>query len=286
MDNEQRKNFHDMYILDDNSRLFQIVQTFPLSLIKFFNDSNYNLNALKQQKIWFSSPHYFNDPFDCAVNIDFVDAAYKDLIEMNNNLFNKESSDILFDINDPNIKSFLKIHAQKRGNTYLDNATNVTNSIFISCLTEINNLGSLIMWGHYANSHKGFCLEYDIRDFMMNYDDFQIIPVYYSNNYSFNWHTETECDMRKFKLALAFTKAYEWYYELEWRLMNTSIEQSGNNGFLLPFLKPKRVYLGCKMDKDFKKDLIFICIQKNIAIYEGFLIPNTYNIAFKKFENK
>lgn len=284
MDNQQRSDFHDMYILDEVSKLSQILQTFPSSLIKFFNDSNYNLDALKQQKIWFSSPYYFNDPFDCAINIDFEGAAYKDLVEMNSNLFNKGSSDNFFDLNDVNIKSFLKIHASKRGELYRDNVTNVISSIFISCLTEISNLGSLIMWGHYANSHKGFCLEYDIQDFMINYDDFQIIPVYYSNNYLFDWHIKTEYDMRKFKLSLVFTKAYEWYYELEWRLMNTNIEQSGNSGFLLQFIKPKRVYLGYKMDKNFKNDLIFICKQKNIAIYEGLLIPNTYNIAFKKFE--
>lgn len=30
----------------------------------------------------------------------------------------------------------------------------------IACLSEINS--SSLMWGHYADSHKGFCLEYDI----------------------------------------------------------------------------------------------------------------------------
>ncbi len=284
MNNQQRYNFHDMYILDDNSKLIQIIQTFPLSLIKFFNDSTYNLTALEQQKIWFSSPYYFNDPFDCAINIDFEEAAYKDLVKMNNNLFDNKIPNTLFDLNDVNVKSFLKIHAAKKSKIYRNNATSVLSNIFISCLTEISNLGSLVMWSHYANSHKGFCLEYDMRDFLINYDKFHIIPVYYSNSYSFNWHIETEYDMRKTKLSLAFIKAYEWYYELEWRLMNENIEQSEDSGFLLPFLKPKRIYLGCKMDKDFKKDLIFICKQKNIIIYEGFLIPNTYNLAFKKID--
>lgn len=40
----------------------------PKEIYKFYGDTNYNLNSLLKNYIYFSSPRSFNDPFDCLVN--------------------------------------------------------------------------------------------------------------------------------------------------------------------------------------------------------------------------
>jgi len=37
-------------------------------------DKNYSLRNLREQKLWVSMPESFNDPFDCSINFDIIDA--------------------------------------------------------------------------------------------------------------------------------------------------------------------------------------------------------------------
>ena len=36
----------------------------------------------------------------------------------------------------------------------------------VSCFSEVND--SIVIWSHYANNHKGFCLEYDFKSLGFN----------------------------------------------------------------------------------------------------------------------
>ena len=67
---------------------------------------------------------------------------------------------------------------------------------------------SLLMWSHYANEHKGFCIEYSTNKFM------SFFSVMYSNkipNALVN-----ECNI---PLSMII-KSKDWQHELEWRIVN------------------------------------------------------------------
>ena len=50
----------------------------------------------------------------------------------------------------------------------------------ISCFSE--TIESVTMWSHYANYHKGFALEYNLRDTLLNsIPNVGIFPVIYDN---------------------------------------------------------------------------------------------------------
>lgn len=116
------------------------------------------------------------------------------------------------------------------------------------------------------------------------YKNFETIPIYYTNKYSFIVPTKNNHTVRRFKLALIFTKAYEWQYEKEWRLFTFNNDKIGNPGFLAPFIVPKRVFLGCKIENRLKKDLLEICVQMKIAPYEMYMIPNTYKLKYRRID--
>lgn len=227
MDNKQRSDFYDFYISQDKSTIEQILNTFPASVIKFYSNNDYNLEALKEQKIWFSSPNYFNDPFDCAINADYDEVSYS--------IFKKKCSKILTNdaieelLNMDEVKPALSFLMSKDIEKYKNNVKSLIDTVFVSCFSEPSNLTSLRMWGYYANSHKGFCLEYAMRDFYNISNIRELLPVFYSNNFSLHTKFKSKRDFRKCKLSLFFTKALEWDYEKEWRLLNVDKEYAGQS---------------------------------------------------------
>lgn len=80
-------------------------------------------------------------------------------------------------------------------------------------------------------------------------------------------------DFKAQQRAMFLTKALEWSYENEWRLIipNYNPEKAEpftlNGKTLTINLKPKSVILGFKIPKNKAKQIIKICIDKNINLY-------------------
>ena len=157
----------------------------------------------------------------------------------------------------------------------------VVNNVFVACFSEKENLTSLRMWAYYANYHKGFCLEYDFREMNRAFMD-GVIPILYSNTYSRNYECLSEEDCRKFRLGCAFTKAAEWNFEKEWRILSCDEDKEGKKGYQMDFVKPIKVYLGCKCDERLKDDLKEICSKLNIDLYQMRMKPETFCLASEK----
>lgn len=79
--------------------------------------------------------------------------------------------------------------ANKFERTLTDSVKNLNDKIFnvidnqfgvASLTTSFNNP---LMWSHYANSHKGICIEYDLSEELKNVESLKslLIPVRYSN---------------------------------------------------------------------------------------------------------
>ena len=109
----------------------------------------------------------------------------------------------------------------------------------VYCLTSKRD--NLLMWAHYANSHKGFCLEFTTKpsgSFFSNAS-----PVTYSKEYptvkafiSNKGIWGKECFL---------TKSIEWAYEEEWRLTS---KETGHLEFPPELLTG--IIFGCKINTD------------------------------------
>jgi hypothetical protein len=165
----------------------------------------YNTNSLSiliNKKIWVAKPYTFNDPFDCKIRFKS---------EINSEAFRK----------------YLERTGRKTGNIYGDY------EMFQEGLNEfrdidVQNLGvfsmsqirdNILMWSHYADQHKGFCIEFkrlpnnDLGDFE------KTLPVNYYCEYPemapFDSNGNIDINIRK---KMLFSKAKDWAYEKEWRL--------------------------------------------------------------------
>jgi hypothetical protein len=134
------------------------------------------------------------------------------------------------------------------------------------------------MWAHYANNHKGVCLEYDTQ----NFDD-NVIKLLHPVCYSRNRIDVTEYLIGKnlfyqeIITKIPLIKSTEWKYEREWRLAKHEPGlQKGENGESLQIGRPKRVYLGAKISKEHKTAICCLCIQLNIPVVKMKPAPDRF----------
>ena len=116
------------------------------------------------------------------------------------------------------------------------------------------------MWSHYANNHKGFCIEYDFSE-----DNFifqQLSPVLYVDKlYDINDNT---CNERLFEFC-SLLKGVEWRYEKEWRIVINS-ENLEKEYVKVP--KPTAIYLGACIENLNSVQLRYFAKQNNIEVHQ------------------
>lgn len=136
------------------------------------------------------------------------------------------------------------------------------------------------MWSHYANYHKGFCLEYDIKK--IPYGDYRsrfLYPVIYSDQmFDATEHMLKGVEDDSFNnihlSKSALVKACDWSYEREWRLVFSNGIFEKEQSCLMG--KPRALYLGTKIIKEDQDRLIKICMKKDIPYKKMKIRPNRF----------
>ena len=134
-------------------------------LYRFRGDNVYNLDYLRNDKLWLSNLNELNDIFEGEI-----------FLEKNPNydLLKKEI-----------IKKFPILNENELKNEDLDKVIReqFKAMFYIACFTE--DLYNFNMWANYANCFKGFCLEYDFNELYMEVlnkgQGFTFYPVVYKN---------------------------------------------------------------------------------------------------------
>lgn len=188
-------------LIEYGAVLDYMVKHVPAKLYKYSAFNNYFHTNLYDGLIYMGSPTDFNDPFDSAPHMDvrqfwdkkarpFVNTSYNIDVDME-----KECSpEYIEKIKD---KIILYTHEQMR----------------VTCFSE-NDL-SLLMWAHYGNKHKGYCIEYDTT--LMPYDVKRfLLPVIYQDEIYDSTDDMSYETPNYFNFLLH--KGAEWSYENEWRI--------------------------------------------------------------------
>ena len=123
----------------------------PASLYKYYSDTKLNFETIKNNSIWYSAPCNFNDIFDCNISIDDE--------KIFNNALNLFPDKRGVRTGSPMWKKLKE--EINRGLYMLEIQFNeLRNTTGISCFSERED--SLLMWAHYANNHRGICVEYNL----------------------------------------------------------------------------------------------------------------------------
>lgn len=212
----------------------------PKSLFKFRagikdRDAFKDIDALYEKYLWMPNAASLNDPYECLSFFRWKNEYAGRFGFDKEVLINTDLSEI-----DSKLDEFAQSFRKK---------------FSIISFSERNS--SLLMWSHYANEHKGFCVEYGTNEFSSFF-----FPVMYSDRIPDALENE-------YSIPLSMiTKLTDWQYELEWRIVN-QCEECELDGFKYPAPIPKAIYLGCRIDenKELKEKLIEASKKLGIALY-------------------
>lgn len=129
-----------------------------------------------------------------------------------------------------------------------------------------------LMWSHYAEGHKGFCIEYDFSKSGEELKELLILPVVYSKErIKFPWRVAfaTNKENERIKREAAYTmllslltKDEVWSYENEWRIIALNTNEINN----IKMPPVSCIYVGALCSPEHKERLIEIAKELNIPI--------------------
>lgn len=243
-------------ILNEYTNLLQDEKYYYLYKHFAIDPSLHTLGIFDNNTFLFSSPHTFNDPYDCnaILKYDFSKAskaiAEKILGErITNKVFNER-----------------KNHYIKRMENHqeiLDWGNKSRKNFHITCLN--NNPLNILMWSHYADHHKGFMIElkFDKETIFNSLYDCPL-PVQYDDsypilNFPFNFTPEDCVNDNNYACEIIIkrllNKAKVWSYEKEFRLKASKNAENDSTRVFQEY-KPEimsTVILGSQIREDHRK---------------------------------
>lgn len=211
-------------------------------------DVNHNTRRMVVDgEIFFSSPLDFNDPFDCPT--------FASLKGRDEDVFAKlkeESRKRFPGLSDSDVDA----DARKRLERYQRDTDfqrefeeqtlrehHASRGVF--CLSE--TCISVPMWAHYADQHRGICLEFDRQRLMEAFpptSKVQYAPAVDAYNAMDTFLCSDEAAVMRLSESFLI-KAREWEYEQEWRIISDSVGTTN-----LPKDCLTSVILGCRAPKE------------------------------------
>ncbi len=260
------------------------------------DDYGYNITALMKNEIWGTSANLFNDPLDTQMFFSptKVKEEYMSFCQQVREIEAKLLETKKFLNGSPMTeKDYQLISNRKRlpsdnvlieliENSYSRILTDIKTQSYIACFTE--NLYSTLMWSHYADSHKGFAIEYRALDLYP-----EILPVRYSPEridasdlvfYYLSYKLSSEYRMHSelkdllLPTKILTNKTMDWKYEKEWRIFKQDppeldFEKTYEGGHQVLLKKsPTAVYLGCRVERKHEDIICSMAKEKKIPVYK------------------
>ncbi len=240
-------------------------------LYKYRCVSDLSLKMLKESKYYFARVHDFNDPLDCAVEpvyelppIEKIIENQAKVLQYNEGISSQEALHKSQIIRDIPITELEKLLEKLRD----DIQSILRNELGILSLSAKND--SILMWSHYSDYHRGFCIE-----FKRTLDNplSKAMPVEYYEEYpNFNYFDDLP---GKICLRMILIKAFVWSYEVEWRGIQKANTEMGYTDDMIT-----GIIFGLRMPEDHKNKIYQILQdKKHIKFYQAELLPRKFKLA-------
>jgi hypothetical protein len=195
--------------------------------------------------IYFSAPSSFNDPFDCALQIARADISDEQIdrairwLQSNTPLPRSLGAELAAQGQPgPMWRERIRVGLL---NGFEKQRQHHSAKAGVACFSARND--NLLMWGHYADGHRGFCLEFDatVEPFS------KARPVVYHKTIPKIDVIDILDDADGGKTdvfgPLYLAKAECWQYEEEFRL----VHESADTPYTAPYESLKGIYFGAAM---------------------------------------
>ena len=242
--------------------------------------------TLTTNRIYCSSPEAFNDPWDCKPH--FNSDVLADPAE------NQRHVDWAVDIcrRRTNMSPQDVEHMRQKLLTDRARATESINEISAAMGPEINsryrvyclgpNVGNLLMWAHYADAHRGICLEFNLRNVVLC----GALKCDYSDVFP---RMKLHDDAEDADLRILLSKSNVWSYEHEFRLIaqerafavpDAETLMTYNSFLQLPEGALRAVVTGCQANHDLVRQLVEQ-FAPQVQVRRATRVPNRYELSIE-----
>lgn len=217
-----------------------------------------DIESLEQNSFWSSSVEDLNDPWETIVKSD---------------KFNQQSKSIGFFLGQKRKKALSRVEGA------LMNLLETLKKVGIYSLA--GNYIDEILWAHYANGHKGFCIEYDLNSLLSSYSGtFFSFPIKYSKKPPEIDFSDIPGNNQGLIGKLAGYKSFRWNYEEEYRIVtNFSGKYYYDHNAL------KSIYFGLRMDDKFKEIIMKKLKGRGIKYYQINKVDKSYKLKEERIED-
>jgi len=312
MNNKDRKIFWETLtsltgqnIPEECRKLTETIK-YPKKLYRFRKADTNSLEAMRTNRLFFSSAEYYDDPFDsfCSINWNTVENGILNALLNPQNL---NQLALLLNIPETRLSQFFNFRSIEDWTTLGTNIIDTTRKEIQKrhrsiCFTE-KELNE-VLWLKYADNHYGFALMYNITPEMVtrpqnaempfSHPNYSLYPIYYSNqtydatDYARfvaidsalkNYHP----DFRKMIYSILPSQCWQYErvclikhkcheYDKEWRILHNDLD--GNGSKFITF-KPSGVIIGLRTEKPTRDLIIALAREAGIPkIYECFIDNN------------
>ena len=247
---------------------------------KYIDDSDdehldHSRRIFTNNELYFSKVSAFNDPFDCRFRLALgmsqeEQIAYsKRMIKKHERGLNRQQRNAharqdVRALSDPAFKAA----ANKSLRDKID-------SWGVCCVSEVGE--DILMWSHYANAHRGFCLQFSnelsVPDLKQSRRRIVPLTIKYSPDYP---TADPVSENRNNVVVPLITKAEQWKYEQEWRMINPS----GPGSYPFPSHCLTGVIFGLLMSEEHKQLIRTWCKDRHpdIQFYEARQSEDSYSL--------
>lgn len=280
----------------------------PRKIYRYVSASERNIEAIRSGNIWLCDPKRYNDPYDCVFTIDYTSITthrlrtgmFDEICEKMPKITSAIQDRKEEILSNPNPwaqiqKLILDQEEDEEMKREIEKAINIIQQKFIEGMIEhtykkvIEALkvcsfstcyDSFLMWAHYANDHKGICIEYDTTGFQ--YSDYRarfLWPVVYTDTLlditDLLVNDEKNINIYRYTLPSLY-KSQCWRYESEWRLVFPHGVVPDEQAYY--FGKPKKVFLGSRIDAELQQEIEKLSDANGIELRKMVLSKYKYKL--------
>jgi len=246
----------------------------PSKLYRYQPFNATTLANLKNRLWYFSSPTAFNDPYECrhdlrtlnssASAIELFRAALRSDVEKG-----KVEFEELLNLGPAEL-------AQSLDRQFAESSDQVFRSLQgrgVCCFSA--RVDSLLMWGHYADGHRGFCLEFDTSS--THFDKFKKVEYFQecpslSISRMLAGETDSAFD------AIMCSKPADWAHEEEWRALH---EKAGTE-YCFGTEALSGVYFGARMPFVHLELAALVLSGSKTRMFKTRIEPGSYRLTFEQ----
>jgi hypothetical protein len=243
-------------------------------------------SLLRRRRLKYSTPATFNDPFEARPHIKLPDATLDEQRAIVKRFLagaralvgdTPESLPTLAQLAETGDLEVLRAKFEDAVRTVLGHTP------LVACLAGTRR--SILMWAHYADHHRGACVHLSGRIQPLR----SAWPVTYSDEYPTLTVPWLEMEAMEFTRLCVLTKATQWRYEREYRLIGPQPGQPSEVSFngeigTLPMGSVTGMTIGARMEEAAAAELVRCAIDRHIPVWRARLHDRNYRLTFDRLD--